>query len=404
MSFRLPLIISFIVYGLGILCMFVADLYVVANYSPEEVANWAFYKSALFILGAFCLLGLDQVIIRHPDKAKNITLRFIGTSLAVTAALSAICFTYEDIPVAPAMLIICTLLFSYVTFISAYFRAKNKLVEAQIATNGWKPIAFLLMVTAFGGVDSWFLFSLSTTLIVFLPLLLLRKYKDNYKSQQVAEQNYSQLGGFFLLHSLTLVIAVHGEQFIITLLGNKEVAFVVFSHFVIFTPIAISANGFLGFYLAPKIRRMDSFDLVHYKTYANNINKLAIGLSVISMIAGIAIYQLVYKRQGLELDLTIVASLFIMTLARGNYTFASVCMNVFADKRVLFKTAVFNWASMTIYLLCLFIILNSDNNNLAMAQMIVIATALHWLARTVTSNYYASQAVKVNLKKIEVNP
>ncbi|WP_448546967.1 hypothetical protein [Thalassotalea fusca] len=377
--------------------MFLADLYIVANFPPTDVSNWAFYKSALFILSAFCLLGLDQVIVRHPNLIKPISCRFVINLLAVLGLVTIIATTFDFTPVSTKYLIFCTLLISLVTFVAACFRAQNRLIEAQLATNGWKPILLILMIFAIGGVDQWFTGALISIFVLTLPMLFAKKDISIKKRLQRPKEDINHLGFYFLLHSLTLVVAVHGEQFIITLFGYKEVSFIVFSHFVIFTPIAISVNGFLGFYLAPKIRRHERFDFSIYRTYKKRISTLSFSLSLISLAIGALIYVLFYEAKHLKLEAIIISSLFIMCLARGQYTFASVCLNVFATKQVLLKTALFNWITMGAYLLLLVIILKGVQGTIIQAQLIAVATGLHWLSRTYISNYFAKGAVNTYL-------
>ena len=72
MKNKKDLIVSFLIYGLGLLSLLIADVYISENFNKQKIAQWAFYKSTIFIIGSICLLGYDQVFIRDKSLIKTI--------------------------------------------------------------------------------------------------------------------------------------------------------------------------------------------------------------------------------------------------------------------------------------------------------------------------------------------
>ena len=53
------------------------SVFVSENFSENNIAEWAFYKSTIIILGTVVLLGYDQVFVRDPTLATRFFKRFI---------------------------------------------------------------------------------------------------------------------------------------------------------------------------------------------------------------------------------------------------------------------------------------------------------------------------------------
>jgi hypothetical protein len=75
----LAILPSMILYGFGLASFFFLDIYISTTFGKEFVSEWAFYKSSIFILGGFCVLGFDQVMIREPKLHFHIKKTFFFT-------------------------------------------------------------------------------------------------------------------------------------------------------------------------------------------------------------------------------------------------------------------------------------------------------------------------------------
>lgn len=394
MKINNKILCSFSIYGCGILALFLADLYVVANFSPSTATDWAFYKSALFILMSFSVLGLDQVVVRHPNTSKKILYQFIINSICAGIISYLILFYLLSLSINVYKLIFSIFLLSYITLCAAIFRANSALIIAQIATNGWKVLTlFFIMFTVFKTAN-WFLFSLLFFFFISTFLLISNKLLAQVDTDQTISQSSTrQLGLSFFFHNMTLVVAIYGEQLLINALGYQKIAYTLYAHFVIFTPIAISLYGFFGFYLSPKIRNMTTFSIEDFRQYTRNILLISLMLSLLSILIGYVIYLFFYVDKDIQLQPAIIGCLLIVCIARGVYTLSSSCLGLFASQKKLSYTAKLNWLLMLCYLICLFITLNSSLLMQHKVTGIALLTAIHWCCRTFVSHKYAQLAV-----------
>ena len=86
---RLDVVLSFLIYSIGLLSILVADLYVTKNFETDRIADWAFIKSTVVLIGTICLLGYDQVFVRDVTLIKRVFKTFVFQSLVISL-LSAI--------------------------------------------------------------------------------------------------------------------------------------------------------------------------------------------------------------------------------------------------------------------------------------------------------------------------
>ena len=173
----------------------------------------------------------------------------------------------------------------------------------------------------------------------------------------------------------------------INLSGDVKASSHLFKYYAVFTPIALSVNGFLAFYFGPKIRRNKKFTINQFKKFSVNISVYAICISIISLILGY-LYMTYFSSTDADLlDWMIIISLTILSIIRGVYVATSVCLGVFSDKDNLKSVAILFWCSSGIYILAVFITLYLASGILA-AQVISILSLLNWLCRLIISNFY----------------
>ncbi|OKY26756.1 hypothetical protein [Thalassotalea sp. PP2-459] len=394
MNVNKQLVLSFGLYGLGLLSFFLADLYIVANYPSDIVTQWAFYKSTLFIAASVCILGLDQVIIRTPNQSKKIFIAFLVQSTLVCCILYIASTVFLTLAISTLQLIMSVYFLSILTMISAIFRANHLLTLAQLATNGWKIAILTCMVLSLLNVESWFTASLS--ILLLFSLYYLNKTKIINKTithNTIQESNHRNVGLAFFFHNITLVVAIYGEQMLINALGHQKTAYILYTHFVMFSSIAISFFGFFGFYLAPKIKTMDVFTLHTFKAYSVKLFIVSIALSTLSIAFGFLIYKLYYQDKGIQLEPSIIISIFIMCIARGSYTVSSICLGLFARHETLAFTAKLNWLFMLTYLTIIYLLLTKSLPIYILFTSISATTAIHWSVRAFVSQRYARLAL-----------
>lgn len=385
--------LSFIVYGLGLLSFLIADIFVSNTFSIEDISKWAFFKSVIFIIGSISIFGYDQVLVRDNRLIKKLFKPFVIQSLMICVSLITIISFLKKLDIYEYFfLIISTLFFAYLNYFSSATRSNYLLVKSQFFVNGWKVILLiLLLIFYFENVLIYFFISIGS--IFFLSLFLIRLNYDYPPATNhiISKKESKKLAFAFLLSNLTLIFSIYGEQFIINLLNKQVTSAYLFRYFAVFTPIALSLNGFLGFYLGPKIRRLIFFSKPQYFRLTLNIVFVSLLFCLISLFIGY-LYFTFYLTEGNNLDWIIIVLLTLMCFVRGIYVSTSVCLGIFASDKYLSKVAYLFWATSIIYILSLCIILFFIDGIIA-ARYIAFATLINWTLRLIISNNYTLKTI-----------
>ena len=229
-----------------------------------------------------------------------------------------------------------------------------------------------------------------------MPLgIFLKGYISNfsYKNDtKISNKDAKSMGLSFLFHNLTLIFAVNGEQLLINIFDVQQVSAHLYKYFVIFTPIAFSVNGFLGFYLAPKIRKQNSMSIVGFKKLTKRIFIFTLPIIVLSVSFGIAYFKIILDIDFFNLDHNLIIVFVLLAIIRGVYIVCSVCLGVFGNLKHLKMAAIYTWIFTVLYIVSVIIILlYADINN--MAFLIAFATMINWLFRLIVSNYFSRKAI-----------
>ncbi|HWK57540.1 MAG TPA: hypothetical protein VNQ80_09390 [Parapedobacter sp.] len=395
MKLNKDLIVSFAIYGLGLLCVLLADLHVSSNFSDFKVAEWAFIKSTVLIVGTFCLLGYDQIFIRDQSLIKRFYLKFLFQSCIIAILLIVLLMCVKGYIFKNAALIsICVLLLAVLSYFSSASRANFHLWKSQFSTNFWK-IILLFGLYLFEGVDAvyYFLFALAIGTAISIPLKGFIPNPENETCVKLSDKEAIAISSAFLLHNMTLIFAIYGEQFIINLSNDVEASSHLFKYTAVFTPIALSLNGFLGFYFAPKVRKDNNMSIPRYWKFSKNILLYSVLVTIFSAFAGI-LYMIFYINIPVgDLDIFLILSLSFMCITRGLYITTSVCLGVFGDAKDLRSAAVITGTCTLFYLISIFIILLYFKGITA-AWFISLATLGNWLLRLIISNKFTFKTLK----------
>ena len=398
MKLTKPLVYSFLFYASGICSLLVADLYIAANFTKQLVANWAFYKSTIMILGSLCLMGYDQVLVRNPSILARLNKSFVLQSVIISMIGSiAIFIVREGALNSYLLLTVNVFLFALVLYLSAIFRANNKLIAAQLTTNGWKIILLLLIVApTIEDPALWFAIALFT--ITMLSLVFFGKQLTHLDNIKESLDNPRVVGLLFLFHNLTLIFAIYGEQFLINLFGDTDASYILYMHFVVFTPVAISLNGFIGFYLGPKIRRIVNPTPKYFQKLQTKINYFSIVVTIISIVIGWFAFLIFFHEQEANIVIEIVIALGTLCYVRCLYIFPSTCLGVFADSTILLATVKANWAFLGLFIASICIVL-IQFDGLQAASLISWFGAIHWTLRYLLARYFTKKVIEQKVQE-----
>jgi len=385
--------LSFSIYGLGLLAILVADIYVSSTFANDKIAEWAFVKSTILIVGTLCLLGYDQVFVRDPKLIRGVWKNFLLQSLAISAGVSFLIMLFKEYPLEKAILLFLSILaFSLLSYLSSASRANFKLWQAQFSINFWK-VALLAVLVLIPSTEIVLLFATTIGCTAIISLFL-KGYKPSggFNGPSIENKNARKLGMAFVFTNLTLILAIYGEQFLINLHGDVITSAHLFHYFSVYTPIALSINGFLGFYFAPKIRRAGTVTVSQFKTISGKFLIFSSCITLISVMFG-TLYFIWIKAYSLDtIDYVLVFFLATICLTRGVYTAGSVCLGVFGTAKQLQKASIFCIGITIIYTILISIVLKTTSGIQA-AQMISACSLLNWLLRLVIFNYFTYQAL-----------
>ncbi len=396
MKKKIDLLASFGIYGIGLLSFLIIEILIIKKYSVSTISNWAFYKSTIILIGSFTLLGYDQVLLRDPRLIKIHFKKFLKRAFVVSISSTLFIFFIKDYSIQEALLIFLGIVFyGLMNYNTAASRANNQLWKSQFSKNFWKCFILLLLLSNFA--ENVFLYFVIAFGITTLLSIFFRGYKLTYDSKRLKDISINEaerLSVAFLITSLTLLFAIYGEQFVINLYGDEVASTHLFKYFAVITPIALSLNGFLGFYLGPKIiRNPESESFKSYKSLFNKVFLFSIGNTVISTIVGVVLLIYYLNIDIKDFDFFLIGTFSLISLIRGIYVTNSVYLGIYADRDQLLGVAKYFGIFTIIYLIAILIALFLFSS-IFTAQIISVLSLLNWVLRFVISNIYVKRILK----------
>ena len=395
MKNKLDVLFSFSIYGLGLLAMVLSDILVSQNTDANYIADWAFLKSSILITGGICLLGYDFTFVRDPSLIKRVFPAFSLQSVIIGFVVAAVLFYIKDFTlIKGTTLFFNILLYSLLLFLAAGARANFNLTKSQFSTNFWKFILLVLLVLfPDQSLVLVFLVSIAINIVISYFLKGFLPASGAPLVEKLSKTDARKIGMSYLLYNLTLTLSIYGEQFLINLDGDVTCSGHLFKYFAIFTPIALSVNGFLGFYFGPKFRIENNMNLTKFNRFAIQIGVFSFVITLISAVSGLFFMHYFFKMPFDQIDYIIITGLSLMCLIRGFYTTSSVCLGVFASAKIIQRIAYYNWGYFILYSIAMLICLYYSDGYEA-ARYISILSFVHWLLRSVTATRYSRMVVK----------
>lgn len=253
-------ILSFVIYLLGTAAFFFVDMIVTRQYSHDIVAYWAEFKSILSIGVIFCLLGLDQVLVRYPDGSVLVFRRAIWQILSIATLLSVVLWVFDLFPDFDLAFFSLSAV-SFAMLLMQYFRMAGRLSLSQLVQHSWKIILLLLIflhafffVLAVKFPSVLFLVFLLVFLGSFFLVVFYSFGQRHFGSAEFSRGLISGVGGRYFLTSVLLVLSIYLEQLIVSGFYGEVLSAQYFAISVYFLfPVSIM-NGFLAFNAGPWIR------------------------------------------------------------------------------------------------------------------------------------------------------
>ncbi|GGH35354.1 hypothetical protein GCM10011364_01850 [Mangrovimonas yunxiaonensis] len=404
MNVNKEVVVSFLIYGVGLASMLISDLYISKNFDIDFIADWAFVKSSVLIISTVCLMGYDTLFIRDQSLIKRYFKRFWGQTIIIAFLVSTIIWQVKGLSINQVIMLFFAIVgLAFLNYISSSSRACYNLWKAQFSINFWKIILLLLLLLGYFAQPIEY-YVLAVIIGVLLSFFLKGYYpkKENIQEggKYLSLPDANKMGFYFLLTNLTLIFAVNGEQFVINLYGDANVSAHLFTYFSVFTPIALSINGFLGFYFGPKIRRQKEFNLKHYFNFSKKILVFSILITIFSVISGYFYMIKFMNITKIEIDWALILVLAFLCIVRGVYISTSIGLGIFGSKRSIGKSALMFWVFTIVYIFSIFIMLAYLENEFVVLG-IAIASLLNWIGRFSVSNYFTIKELKLINKNVK---
>ncbi|WP_312159484.1 hypothetical protein [Acinetobacter sp.] len=386
MQFNKKNILSLLIYILSVAAFTLTDFFVISFDDNNIIADWAFYKSSIFIVGSICILGFDQLLLRNINSYSVLKKQFLVQSFIISLIIICVFYYFQTFEKSIYMGVI-GFTYSYLMFQAGFYRANGNLTQSQIRTNFWKIIflAFLVFFYFFNfNLNLPLLLTLSMLFVVFLDIFS----KNNIYLQNQSNSNDFKMNtivGFYLfLHSFSLVIANYGEQFLINIYNKKEISSLIFTYNTVFNSVVLAVIAFIGFALGPKVRNDKNFNKKKYIKYMLIILLIAIFISLINSIAVYAFYDympfiFVFKK---ELYILIL----LLSLLKSIYIMPSLCLGIYGTNNSLKKSSIISLILALIYVICFLFLLKYNFRYLVQGLLLVML--LQWIGKIFISNYY----------------
>ncbi|GGG11369.1 hypothetical protein GCM10011344_10100 [Dokdonia pacifica] len=387
---KIDLLASFGIYGIGLLSFLIIEIVIIKKYNVTSIANWAFYKSTIILIGSFTLLGYDQVLLRDPKLIRIHFKKFFLRALVVSLCSTLIIFFIKDYSWENAFLIFLGIvLYGLMNYNTAASRANNNLWKSQFSKNFWKFFILLLLLSNF--VQDIFIYFIIAFSITVVFVFFFKGYisKNNKTlTNDISVNEAEGLSRAFLITSVTLLLAIYGEQFLINLCGDEIASAHLFKYFAVITPIALSLNGFLGFYLGPKIiRESNSKSHKSYKQLFHKVFLFSIVNTLFSSIIGVLFLKYYLDIEIQDFDFSLILILSGVSFIRGIYVTNSVYVGLYANKSELLGIARYFGIFTALYLIAVVVALFLFSG-IFTAQIISVLSLINWISRFVISNIY----------------
>jgi len=374
-----------LVYGVGLLSFFCAD-FLTAKYGDDQlVANWAALKASLFMTTSFALLGLDQVMVRNPNHSKRLfgLAAFQGVTIGVITACVLVALLFLQFSF---MTILAFGLFPLLQATAAYFRSRNELLLAQIATNGWR-IMFGILVFANLWLATGIEYSglLCAALLVGIGAVAIISLTFPTSPRPAAEDSESGIADYYLVglrfagSLVVLNASINIEQLLLNFQNNTGASALYFRFCTVFLFPVSAICGLVGFVAGPMMReRADS--AVHFAM--NYAWAVWVGVIVVAL-ANVAVawfavgYVIGSEENPYKLPLAIIVG--TIGAMRLLLIFPSAFLGVFADRNLLDRFVAISALGLVGMVLVYLLMTNMFGMPPVLA--IGIASAVNWFTR-----------------------
>lgn len=378
------LIPSFILYAISLFGLFASDFVIITTYDDVRIAEWAFLKSYLFICSIFIIRGADQLIVRSPFFFRTILKDRVKEIFFIFPLLIVVTFFLTESVSKSFFYTFSVIAFGFLTIYSARERALGFFSSSQFLSNTWK-FFFLVLVAFFEPKISLILSLLCISIIGFL-IVSKRVYLDDGIAQSGINSN-DKLASWFFLHNITVVASLYLEQIILSKMAGQSFAAEIYKYNIIFSSVALSLNGFVGFVLLPKLKKINLSSKA-------NLRKLWLWLLayvIFATFASISVGLVYVKFNSFNVDYTVLMVLALLCFFRGAYIYPSAILGLKANLNQLKYSALYQSLILLVYIVSMVILIKFFTFSVT---AIFVLITINFAARFFLSLIYSNRALK----------
>jgi hypothetical protein len=250
--------ISILIYGSGLVALYLADLLITSSFSDEIISSWAEIRALIGLSGILCLVGLDLVIMRSPQSSARL-LRLLAVQvplLAVPVALVVHGAGYLSSYGQAYWLAVAS---AGTIALHQYFRSHHQRSIAQLTQQGWRIAIFAVIVVLTFAPDAVEIGTMVVS-VMLAGVLMAVAVAVVKRPSRLLPQHPEPIGALyrisarFMVTSSLLALAVYAEQLLVIQVGTTADSAYYFTHATFFLfPISV-LNGYAGFLLGPWVR------------------------------------------------------------------------------------------------------------------------------------------------------
>lgn len=382
-------------YIFGLAALLQCDILVTKSFSAEKIANWAEIRSLIGICGVFCLVGLDQVLIRSPQSSARL-LKLLAVQVPLLAIIvGGVVYWMGFLGSWPIATLLAAGIAGSLVFFQ-YYRSHGFRLLSQMAQQGWKILALgivLLLVLTGADIplDALMIGALLvSTGSVALIALYLPPSKMRDQEPEPTGDLYA-IGSRFMVTSLLLSLALYAEQLVVNGLGGAEDGAKYFTHATYFLfPITL-VNGYFAFLIGPWVRENHArfVDLFHNRAWT--IGLAAFGYAAIVHLIGWMCWKLIAPSIG-DPDPVLRAVFYVTCVARSIYVLPSGYIGVFGKPRQHDKMIV--WLLVIFALVIGFFFALDKGLGISLVYAVAIASSANWLSRTAMTLWLTNHIIR----------
>lgn len=269
-----------------------------------DAADWAGIKSFMMIYGPLLLLGLNNLFIRNPERARTILISNIVALCSTTVIMVAVCYVFFKGKF-PNSYYLATFLYAISITIMTILRGRMYIISAQVVQGLWK---LLLLLFILGYVLAFRDMKLDSVILIFVPLSLLVTVlvgaviicrsdilkNDGLPLEYFVGKEETQFCLKYIVSVFTAGASAYLEVLVLSVLCSKLQTAEYFSHYTIFTSIAVVFSGYVGFVLTPSIRKLPANYSYLVAGFNAKIFMICVAVFVVSLLVGTVGFLIFY--------------------------------------------------------------------------------------------------------------